>query len=355
MIDPKTIKKIEDQIQKGLPMVAYCLPDSSNLTVLLQNEECDYDPTEFLENAFHFYPFDTQKRGFCIPNQQATFIQQKFNHKELPSEKNTISINSEDKIWYQQLFDKTLAFLKNRKAEKIVISRKVSFNIKEISFSTVLERLCHLYPQTFRYVWYHPETGLWCGATPELLLQSDEGYFKTMALAGTKDANQNNKVLWDEKERNEHQIVVDEILYKLENILSVIKVSKTYTSTAGPLLHLRTDISGQLKKGKSSVSIVASNLHPTSAVCGMPTAVSKKFILENENYNREFYTGYLGPIFGANEPSFLFVNLRCMKLEKNKAHIFVGGGITKESNAHDEWTETQNKMQPMLQVLQPFM
>ncbi|MEZ4779855.1 MAG: chorismate-binding protein, partial [Flavobacteriaceae bacterium] len=98
-----------------------------------------------------------------------------------------------------------------------------------------------------------------------------------------------------------------------------------------------------------------SNLHPTSAICGMPSALSKKFILENENYNREFYTGYLGPILGPNEASFLFVNLRCMKLEKNKAHIFVGGGITKESNVNDEWTETQNKMQPMLQVLQPFM
>ncbi|MEZ4779240.1 MAG: chorismate-binding protein, partial [Flavobacteriaceae bacterium] len=257
MIDLKTIKKIEDQFQKNLPWVAYCLPDSSTLTVLLQKNSSDYYPAEFLENAFHFYPFDDQNRGFCIPNQKATIIQQKYNPEELPSEKSIISIDSEAKIRYQQLFAKTHAFLTNRKAEKIVISRKVSFNIKELSFSTLLERLCFLYPQAFRYVWYHPETGLWCGATPELLMESNAGYFKTMALAGTKEASTNNKVPWTEKERNEHQIVVDEIIDKLQAILSVIKVSKTYTATAGSLLHLRTDISGQLKKGKSSITLLA--------------------------------------------------------------------------------------------------
>ena len=44
-----------------------------------------------------------------------------------------------------------------------------------------------------------------------------------------------------------------------------------------------------------------------------------------------------------------------MKIENNTARIFVGGGITIGSQPSDEWQETQNKMQTMLQVLQPML
>ena len=47
----------------------------------------------------------------------------------------------------------------------------------------------------------------------------------------------------------------------------------------------------------------------------------------------------------------LFVNLRCMKIEDKLASIFVGGGITKDSNPEAEWEETVNKAQTMKKVL----
>jgi len=40
-----------------------------------------------------------------------------------------------------------------------------------------------------------------------------------------------------------------------------------------------------------------------------------------------------------------------MKLEDNKAVLFVGGGITKDSNPVAEWEETSNKAQTMKRVL----
>ena len=354
MIDSTLLSKIENHYKRGLPFVLYSLPESSSITILLQEDNSDYEPHLYSENAFHFYPFDDSKRGYCIPYEKATINYQSTDLIEVANKKLNLIPEKDAEKEYTQLFEKTIKFISNKKAEKVVISRKVSVAIKKIAFEVLLKRLFGIYPHTFRYLWFHPITGLWCGATPELLLQSSEGYFSTMALAGTMMGSPGDKVFWGEKERNEHQIVVDDIINKLQNILSVIKVSKTHTYEAGPLLHLKTDISGQLKKGKTSLPVVAANLHPTPAVCGVPRSVSKKFILENENYNREMYTGYLGPINGANDNSYLFVNLRCMKLEKNQAHIFVGGGITNESNTADEWKETQNKMQPMLQVLQPF-
>ena len=49
--------------------------------------------------------------------------------------------------------------------------------------------------------------------------------------------------------------------------------------------------------------------------------------------------------------SHLFVNLRCMQIKGQNALIYVGGGVTKDSNAKDEWEETVNKAQTMLCVL----
>jgi isochorismate synthase len=44
-----------------------------------------------------------------------------------------------------------------------------------------------------------------------------------------------------------------------------------------------------------------------------------------------------------------------MKIEDNIATLYVGGGITKDSVESEEWQETQNKLQTMLQVLQPML
>ena len=77
--------------------------------------------------------------------------------------------------------------------------------------------------------------------------------------------------------------------------------------------------------------------------------------MENEGYDREYYTGFLGPIMENGASASLLVNLRCMKIVGNTARLFVGGGITLDSQPNEEWLETQNKMQTMLQVLKPML
>ena len=101
--------------------------------------------------------------------------------------------------------------------------------------------------------------------------------------------------------------------------------------------------------------MIASALHPTPAVCGTPRLYSKHFIESNEGYKREFYTGYIGLMNNELSRSQVYVNLRCMKIEGNIANLYVGGGITADSEPKAEWEETQNKLQTMLHVLKPFL
>ncbi len=137
-------------------------------------------------------------------------------------------------------------------------------------------------------------------------------------------------------------------------------------------MHLKTHISGRINSDESRIKKIIETLHPTPAVCGMPKEIAQKFILENEHYKREFYTGFLGELnvkkavsrnsnrrnvennayASIKRVSNLFVNLRCMQIQNQEAIIYIGGGITNDSNPNAEWEETVAKSVTMKKVLQ---
>ena len=124
------------------------------------------------------------------------------------------------------------------------------------------------------------------------------------------------------------------------------------TVKAGNLTHLKTAFKVDMELTNSPMlgSTMLELLHPTSAVCGMPRELADEFIKTHEGYQRSLYAGFLGPV-GFNGNSDLFVNLRCIQLDENKARLYAGAGITEYSNPEKEYQETSNKMQTMLKVL----
>ena len=191
-----------------------------------------------------------------------------------------------------------------------------------------------------------------------------------MSLAGTRKFKENTVIPWNQKEIEEQQIVTDYIVNRLQDKTTNITVSKAETHQAGSLVHLRSMISGRMP---STVNIgdIITTLHPTPAICGFPTKAAKAFILEEEHYDRTFYTGYLGELNMREETSRnrnrknqensayrtvrtnseLFVNLRCMQLTYNKRILYIGGGVTKDSDPELEWQETLAKSEIMKRVL----
>ncbi|WP_081483388.1 chorismate-binding protein [Gillisia marina] len=254
-----------------------------------------------------------------------------------------------------------------------MLSRK-ELHKSTINASKIFQNLLSLYPNAFVYIWNHPETGMWMGATPETLLKTERTKFVTMALAGTRKLQDFVENDWTQKEIVEQQIVTDSIVSKLKELgytEEALKVSETYTSEAGSLLHLRTDISGTIKNDISEIGTIIRALHPTPAICGLPTKEAYNFINDHENYDREFYTGYLGLLNMTTEikrssrirnqenqayssirkDSSIYVNLRCLKYTEGEVAIYVGGGITKDSDAASEWKETVNKTRTMKAAL----
>ena len=157
------------------------------------------------------------------------------------------------------------------------------------------KKLLANYPNAFTYIWFHPKVGMWLGATPETLVQIKDNNFKTMSLAGTQVFNGTTNVSWHPKEIEEQQFVTDYITDKLISICNKTAKGTVETIKAGNLLHLKTMISAQLKPETALINFIDA-LHPTPAVCGLPKLLAKQFILKHENYNREFYTGFLGEL-----------------------------------------------------------
>ena len=345
--------KIQDHHHQNLPFVVYALPENDTINALFQKDNEVYSCHEFTDNGFVFAPF-ADKPTLFIPEAKSEALQFTISERISP-----IIISSEEndseKKNYQALVNKAINLISRGGAQKIVTSRSKEIMMHGFDLSVVISRLFGLYPGAFRYVWHHPETGTWCGATPEILLETYGKKFNTMALAGTQTFTACTEPKWTPKELNEQEWVVEAITSRLEPFTSILKISNTKNHRAGSLVHLRTDFEGVFNKEVGGLAHLARALHPTPAVCGTPREVAKDFILIHENYDRSYYTGFLGPINTVSGKSHLFVNLRCMKISDQLAHLFAGGGITEDSQAEAEWEETQHKLQTMLQVLAPML
>lgn len=258
---------------------------------------------------------------------------------------------------YLNLLENAIQTLKNNTLKKVVISRKQSFEKKDNDLS-IFTKLLDTYPAANCYFFYHPQVGKWTGATPELLLKVapietngtdvKEVFISTMSLAGTCVYKGENTPVWGNKEKEEQQLVTDFIAAQFKKTgVSAIEQSKVETVTAGHLQHLRTFLSGKIEVDQ--IEKVLNALHPTPAICGLPRDAAMDFIINNENYNRDYYTGYLGIVDGSQQE--YYVNLRCMQLLEKTAIIYVGGGITAKSDAQLEYQETIAKMHTMHRLL----
>ena len=118
---------------------------------------------------------------------------------------------------------------------------------------------------------------------------------------------------------------------------------------AGNLLHLQTrfQVDSERINFPQMASVMLELLHPTSAVCGMPKDIAFDFIQKNEEYDRGFYSGYLGPV-NINSITHLFVNLRSLKISGSQITLFAGCGITADSTPEKEWIETEMKLKTII-------
>ncbi len=326
------------------PFVAYVLPNSDVLTF---GEQKSSKLHHFKgQDGFVFTSF-SGKESVIIPYEDAFFSDFSYSKSTVKWSNNNIHSSDLEAIDFKKMVTQALHDIQNGIFEKVVVSRVIETVFNEDCI-IAFEKLIVQHENAFRYLFYHPEIGGWMGATPEQLVQLKGEKFETVALAGTYKKSLFTD--WTLKEMHEQKIVTDYIVETLNDYTSKLEVSVPYTSEAGDLVHLKTNLSGTLKPLQSGFDLVQA-LHPTPAVCGLPKDKAIDFIMKNETYDRSFYTGFLGVKNDKSNEMNFFVNLRCLSFEDQKVKIYVGCGITADSDPESEFFETEYKSQTMKQIL----
>ena len=229
---------------------------------------------------------------------------------------------------------------------KCVRMRTICGSCKSLDINAVVHDLFARFADAFCYCVFTAETGLWIGATPEVLVDIADGQLRTMSLAGTRLAGEDAE--WDRKNVDEQQFVTSFICGELMLQGLVPECGRTRTLRYGAIEHICTDIVAACSCG-TNLSGLLEGLSPTPAVCGQPREVALKEISQVEDAPRRCYAGYLlhkdrdGRVRA-------YVNLRCAHISPSGWCIYAGGGITADSDALAEWHETEAKASALLRI-----
>lgn len=243
--------------------------------------------------------------------------------------------------------------------EKVVLSQALTLTLSAgLSLPVALERLGGTYPNCYRFAFSPPGGGTFFGATPERLVSLQDRTVKTEALAGstgrgetsTEDEWLATELQDSEKDRHEHDLVVDAICDQLEPLASSVTTGDRTIRRLATVQHLRTPITAELVDDEHVLSLVEA-LHPTPAVGGLPPGEALETIRETETFDRGWYAAPIGWFDAAGNGTFA-VAIRSALARDQTATLFAGAGIVADSDPDRELDEVQLKYHPMLDELE---
>lgn len=333
------------RIENSNPFAFWSLPGSKTWQGIIQDDSNIPTPILNEMEGFLVSSFINNGEERIIRSDKKVTMSDSFeidieNWNYLENAIKPIEINKKDYLTQCALL---IEWIKKGECDKVVLSRvkkeKCSHDPKML-FLTLVDK----YPTEMVFM-YSFGSEIWIGASPETLLKYKDGKFMTMALAGSMAVNDLRE--WSQKEIVEQAYVesyIEEIL-KAKGI-SYKKIGPK-DKEAGPVKHLLSEYEGEIEENEF-IQLV-NDLHPTPAVCGIPLKKASMIIKKIEVHSRRDYTGYFGPI--SKENTHLFVNLRSAMLIDKEIFLFLGGGITEDSNPEDEWNETELKANTLLSIL----
>ena len=198
------------------------------------------------------------------------------------------------------------------------------------------------------------------GASPEMLVQVQNGVVATHPIAGTRprsedeieDTRLENELRSDEKEKAEHIMLLD--LGRND----IGRVSKPGTVVASDIMeieryshvmHLVSHVEGKLEDGYSNYDALRA-CFPAGTVSGAPKIRAMEVITELEKDVRGPYAGAVGYFdFAGNMDTC--ITIRTMIIKDGVAHVQAGGGIVYDSEPGFEFDETVHKASALMRAI----
>lgn len=263
------------------------------------------------------------------------------------------------KTWFEAGIETALGEIAAGDYAKIVLARAIDLTAaRPFMPLAALNKLRESYPACYAFSIGNGAGASFMGATPERLLRVENNTLFTEAIAGSaprgssarQDAEYAQALLHSDKDRREHDFVIESIRRRLHELGIAIDVS-----TSSRLLklhnvqHLKTTLQGTIGTGVHVLDGVAA-LHPTPAVGGMPKAAACQRIAALEPFHRGLYAGAIGWFNYASMGEFV-VAIRAALIQGKAARLYAGVGIVDGSVPATEKQETDWKLRALLEQL----
>lgn len=190
------------------------------------------------------------------------------------------------------------------------------------------------------------------GASPETLVKLEKDKLYTFPLAGTRprgktpeeDKALETELLADEKERAEHNMLVDlgrNDIGKISRVGTVQVEKYMLIERYSHVMHIGSTVSGIISEDKDALDAVDAIL-PAGTLSGAPKLRACEIINELENNKRGIYGGAIGYVsFTGNLDTCIAIRLAFSK--NGKVFIRSGAGIVADSVPEKEYRECIQK------------
>lgn len=308
-------------------------------------------------------PFDTQQpSALFVPKEVQWFDRQQFLDTA-PVTQNTLpqvtrKTEQPAKTEFMQMVSSAVEATERGALRKVVLSRLLEIETRHpVDRAALMARMISQNPGGYHF--HVPlEKGALLGASPELLLRKLGNHFHSNPLAGSarrstdpvQDHAASQALLVSEKDTYEHHIVTDAMRDVLTPRCRHLHIPSHPELLSTPTLwHLASPIDGDVADSAENALSLACLLHPTPALCGMPTTSARELISRLEPFDRGLFGGIVGWCDDQGNGEWV-VTIRCGTVNANHVQLFAGAGIVPDSVPESEWAETGTKLNTMLRA-----
>lgn len=336
----KSLNEIDIQRKRGYYLAGYISYDA----IFYLNDKLNHlRPITSLSPLVHFEVFS--KLDNHIPENITN-----------PLDKNPLRINflaiSDDYNSYNNKFNQVIKNLELGNSYQINLTSDVKIETTDNDLLNLYYKLTRSHPVPYAaYLNYSPISI--ASISPELFFKKSGNKIMVKPMKGTyqrglsgdEDKINYNTLKNDEKNISENLIIVDLLRNDLAKIAETGSVNATKlfdVETYNSVFQMTSTIEANITMETSFLEIVKA-LFPCGSITGAPKLKTIELIEEIEDYNRNVYTGAIGYIMPNNDMLFN-VAIRTISKKNNSLSIAVGGGITINSQAQEEYEEMKTKL-----------
>jgi len=264
-----------------------------------------------------------------------------------------------EKEKFKGAVDKVKQYILEGDAIQIVLSQRLSFDIKKKAFD-IYRALRTVNPSPYMYFLKFGDIEV-VGSSPEILVRLEDEKVEVRPIAGTRKRGKNEEedvalekdLLQDEKELAEHIMLVDLGRNDLGRVakISSVEVNESFTvERYSHVMHIVSNVRGILKEGLDCFDVLEATF-PAGTVSGAPKIRAMEIIEEMEPNRRGLYAGAVGYIgFSGNMDTAIAI--RTLVVKAQTAYLGVGAGIVADSVPESEFEETMNKGRALLRAVE---